>query len=63
MSEKKEKICEDCETRLEECSIEIDGIWVKGFRCPKCGLEVPTKESYMEALYTKRGDAKARRMW
>jgi hypothetical protein len=60
MSKNEDRTCVDCKTGLEECAINIDGIWVKGFRCPKCGLEVPTKESYMEALYTKRGDASAR---
>ena len=54
--------CENCGTKLEESAIEIDGVRVRGMRCPKCGLEVPTKDSYMEALYTRRGDARARRM-
>lgn len=63
MTGNEDDICENCRMKLEESAINIDGVWVNGLRCPKCGLEVPTKDSYMEALYTRRGDARAKRFW
>jgi adenine-specific DNA methylase len=60
MARNEENLCENCGMKLEESAINLEGVWVRGLRCPKCGLEVPTKNSYMEALYTKRGDANAR---